>query len=207
MYHSQLVREIGNQVFVVLFGGRGDTRYAPTPRLDIRQDMRTFEFRNDSLIALSPAIGPFIDIMAGHTQTPLTIGSIGTPDKYLITGMRFGTELEPTSIWMDFGGPFGIDLVPGNTMNTPRIRHASTLVDDGIVALFGGRGADPEILMNRGEIYVEESGTYFNLPFTLTPRFGLTATQMPDGRILLLGGFDEFGTSMSTAEFVSLGVR
>ena len=207
MYHSAVIREVQDRVFVVVFGGRGDTRYTPSPLVDIRQDMRTFQLLNDSLFALSPAIGPFIDLMAGHTQTALSLGDVGSSSRFIISGMRFGTTLEAASIWMDFDGPFGIDLLPGNTMLTPRIRHASLLIDDGIVAHFGGRGAEPSTIFDRGEIYVEEIDQYFYLPFTMTPRYGLTASNLPDGRILVLGGFDEFGTAMSTAEFVSLSVR
>ncbi len=206
-YHSAILRVVQDRTFVVVFGGRGDTRYSPNPVLGIRQDMRTFQLRNDSLFALSPSIGPFIDLMAGHTQTPLTQEEPGTAHTFLISGMRFGTSLEAASIWIDFEGAFGIDIVPGNSMLTPRIRHASILLEDGFIAHFGGRGSDPETVFDRGELYVEAIDQYFYLPFTLAPRYGLRANRLPDGRILVLGGFDEFGTATSTAEFISLDVQ
>lgn len=204
MYHSAILREINGQVFIVLFGGRGDIRYTPSPLIDIRQDMRTFQFRNDSLIALSPAVGPFIESMAGHTQTALVPGEGG---RFLISGMIFGSSLEGASFRMDFDGPFGIDLIPGNTMNTPRIRHAAVTLAPGIVALFGGREADPQSVLGQGELYVEEVDTYFSLPFALTPRFGLTATALPDDRIMVLGGFGSDASALTTAEFVSLDIN
>jgi len=211
MYHSSVMRLVGDDVFLVLFGGRGDTRYTPSPLLDIRRDLRTFQFRNDTLFALSPAVGPFIETMAGHTQTPLSPAANGASTRFLISGMTFGDTLVPASLVMDFAGLGGIDLQPTPQMQKARIRHAAVTLAPGIVGLFNGRGEDISDVYAGGELFVEAANAYFSFPDELaaqmTPSFGHTATMMPDGRVLIAGGFDEFGASLPTKEFISLEVQ
>jgi len=207
MYHSAILRPVGSDVFVVLLGGRGDTRYTPSPLLDIRQDLRTFQLRNDTLFALSPAVGPFVEFMAGHTQTALS----PTSDRYLISGMSFGETLAATSLVMDYSGVGGIEIIKTTVSNTPKLRHASVRLAPGVVGLFNGRGEDIGDVYSGGELFVEEANSYFSFPADLaaqmTPSFGHTATLMPDGRVLIAGGFDAAGLSLSTMEFVSLEIQ
>ncbi len=211
MYHSSVMRIVGDDLFFVLFGGRGDTRYTPSPLLDIRRDMRTFQLRNDTLFALSPAVGPFIETMAGHTQTPLSPAATGESDRFLISGMTFGDTLDPASLVMDFAGLGGIDIQSTPQMQKARIRHAAVTLAPGVVALFNGRGEDIGDVYSGGELFVEVANAYFSFPDDLaaqmTPSFGHTATLMPDGRVLIAGGFDAFGASLRTMEFVSLEVQ
>ena len=207
MYHSAILRRVNGKTYVVLLGGRGDTRYFPLPQLGIREDLRTFELRNDSLIALSPAVGPFIEPVAGHTQTALTMGTSGSADRYLVTGLKFGTITEPISFIMDYGSPFGIEITKTANMNKPRIRHAAVTLAPGIVVLFGGRGEVSDDVLSSSEIYVEEADSYFTLPFDIVPRFGLTATRLSDNTILLVGGFDATSNATTAIDFVSLSIQ
>ena len=208
MYHTAVIREVGGQFYLVLLGGRGDIRYTPSPLLGIRKDMRTFLLRNDSLIAVSPTVGPFIEPIAGHIQTSLSAGAPWAASRYLVNGLRFGsTETEPSSFIMDFDSPFGIEITQTRPMQQPRIRHASVTIAPGIVAIFGGRAEDPTVVFGSGELFVEEANKYFTLPFSITPRFGLTATRLNNDSILLFGGFDATSGSLSVADFVSLEVQ
>jgi hypothetical protein len=207
MYHTAMVRERNGLVFLIVLGGRGDTQYYPNPLLGIREDMRTFQLRNDSLVALSPAVGPFIEPLAGHVGIPMSTGPESSASRFLVNGLKFGPVTTPSSFVMDFDGPFGIDITPTRAMHKPRIRHAGVVIAPGIVALFGGRGEDPEDVLGTGEIYVEEANAYFKLPFTIKPRFGLSATLLPDNNILLLGGFDATSNALTDADFVSLEVQ
>lgn len=211
MYHTTVLRNIGGELFVVLLGGRGDTRYTPSPELGIRRDMRTFQFRNDSLIARSPAIGPFIRSVAGHTQVALDAGPLGSSGQYLVTGMDFENEFQGVSMYMDFDAPAGIDLVDWAPMRTPRIRHASVAIAPGYVLHIGGRDPDSEEPIGSGEIHVESAQASFYLPAglqaSLTPSYGGTATLMSDGTVVLLGGFDASGSGLSVVDFVSLAVQ
>ena len=212
MYHTAILREIGGSLFVVVLGGRGDTRYGTSPTLGIRQDMRTFELRNDSLIALSPAIGPFIRHVAGHTQTALSLDGSGQTGEYLVTGLDFEeVDAKGISLLMDFNAPAGIELEEWPPMRIPRIRHASVTIEPGVVAHFGGRRVEEDALPASGEIHVAAAGKSFLFPpglqTALTPAYGLTATRTRDGRIALVGGFDAEGTSLAVVDFVSLDLN
>lgn len=208
MYHTALLRTIAGTPFVVLLGGRGDVQYTPQPLLGIRQDMRTFELRNDSLIARSPAVGPFIRSVAGHTQVPLHPDGAGT---WLVTGMDLEQDFQPVSLTMDFDAPAGIDIQPGAAMQSARIRHASVTLMPGIVVHFGGRSAQDDSIMASGEITVVDAGRSFRFPARLNARlpraYGQTATLMKDGRIALVGGFDAEGEGLDAVHFVSLDLR
>ncbi|MDA0378401.1 MAG: kelch repeat-containing protein [Bacteroidetes bacterium] len=211
MYHTALLRSVGGIPFVVILGGRGDVQYTPSSVLGIRQDMRTFELRNDSLISRSPAVGPFIRSMAGHTQVPLDPGQPGRAARYLVTGVDFDQAYEPVALTMDFQAAAGIDVVDTTPLQVPRIRHASAALMPGIVAHFGGRRVQDDVLVESGEVHVLEAGRSFRFPpglDALLPRaYGQTATLMWDGRIALIGGFDADGEGLDAVDFVSLDLR
>lgn len=211
MYHSAILREVDGQTVLVLLGGRGDTRYTPSPELGIRQDLRTFLLRNDTLFALSPAVGPFIKPVAGHTQTLLSGNPTSGTDRYLVTGLDFEQDNAGTSFIMDYSSAAGIDLPAAAPMNIPRIRHASVQIAPGIVAHFGGRGFFIDDVYSMGEFYVDAAHRHFLFPeelaSSLEPAFGLSASVLPDGRILLIGGFDANGSGLNTVTLMSLSVR
>jgi hypothetical protein len=211
MYHTAVLRVVGGSTFVVLLGGRGDTQYTPAPSLGIRQDMRTFELRHDSLFARSPAVGPFIRSMAGHTQVPLDLRPPGESDVYLVSGVDFDQDFRSLALTMDFDAPAGIDVQKTTQPLIPRIRHASVALGDGIVAHFGGRNVQDDSLVESGEIHVAAAGRSFRFPAALSASlpgaWGLSASRLPDGSILLVGGFDADGTALDAVDFVSLGLR
>jgi len=211
MYHSSIVRTIQGQQFIVLLGGRGDTRYTPESELGIRQDMRTFELRNDSLFALSPAVGPFIRFVAGHTQTALNGNLTDQASAYLVAGIDLDHGSEGVSLMMDFAAPSGIESSDWPPMIVPRIRHASAAVAPGYVAHFGGRSTENDIPLDSGEIHVSAAAKSFLFPpglqASLTASYGGSATRMRDGRIALIGGFDEAGNGLAVVDFVSLTVQ
>ena len=210
MYHTALLRIVGNATYVVLLGGRGDTQYTPAPALGIRQDMRTFEWRNNALVALSPAVGPFIRSVAGHSQQPLDPAPAGLSSEYLVSGMDFENDYAGVSLTMDFDAPAGIDVLDAGPILTPRIRHAAVSPEPGVIVLFGGRPIEGDAPLQSGEIFIHEANRYFRFPAGLeaaiTAAYGHTATLMTDGRILLVGGFDAGGQSLNTVDFVSLGL-
>lgn len=216
-FHTTTIRQGTDGVIVHLFGGRGDINYNP-PRLGTRQDLRTFLFRNDSLIAISPPLGPFLESIAGQTQTPLNDLAPGEDGRFLVTGTYFLEQenevptddisqlTDDISFIMDFTTPLGILTEPTPPLRVPRIRHAATLLRPGYVIVTGGK----QDVQTQGavtpEIYVESLNTFFVFPQNPAPqqRHGQTATRLSDERILLLGGFTRQGTAAVTAQYFNL---
>jgi hypothetical protein len=190
---------------VDLFGGVGDIRYRPVPELGVRGDIRSFLFRNDSLIALNTGAGGYLaDPIAGHTQTSLTSRAGFEPDHYLIHGTYFGeTFFESTSFRVDFADPLGLLPVETGVTLTPRTQHASAPLAPGLIATFGGAQGLSEAAVGTIEIFVDATGRFLTLPIR-SPylfRYRHTATKLADSRILLLGGFDTNGNSLSLVEY------
>jgi WD40 repeat protein len=92
-------------------------------------------------------------------------------------------------------------LSPAMTMNVGRATHTATLLPDGKVLIAGGflEEGTSEIPISSAELYDPETKT-----FTLTgdlnePRDGHTATLLPNGTVLIVGGWNKNGRT-ATAE-------
>lgn len=207
-YHTATLHRQGDDVFVDLYGGRGDIQYGSNPTLGTRRDLRRFIFRNDSLIAVSPAPGPALDFaLWGHTQTELRAFNPSVDKHFLVAGTNYtGGGDEDVSFVMDYTSQTGIAQRTTGTLVHPRTRHASVLLTDGFVGTFGGFRAEPSVPLNDVEIYSEEAGQFFAFPPSniLLRRFGLTATKLPDGRILLVGGYFSAGQGVATTSVVRI---
>ncbi len=93
-------------------------------------------------------------------------------------------------------------FVATGSMTTPREMHTSTLLLDGRVLLTGGYSQEflASTAISPAELYDPVSGTFASAGIMRTPRFGHTATRLPDGRVLIAGGYDTNAYSLSTAE-------
>lgn len=207
MYHSTNVRTVGDRLIIDLIGGRGDIQYAPEPEIGIRRDLRSFEFRNDSLFAIHTAIGPFVDPLAGHSITSLGGDAGEFPDRYLVAGMTFEQELMPAALTIDYASPVGIDIRDASPPEPGRIRHAAAPVGDGLVALMAGRGEDPSNTTNRIDVYSEQADAWFSVHedvlVNFPARYGHTATATGSNRILVMGGFDAEGVALAEPHIVT----
>lgn len=209
-HHTAVLRIENGQVLLDLYGGRGDIRYGDTPRLGIREDVRTFEITADSVIAQnSLASAPRLLSVDGHIEAPLAFGEPGALTRYLVAGTSFGTQVtDSVSFLLNYTTmpriTFDDDLP---TLRLSRTRHAAATVAPGMVAILGGYqpGATPEEIA-RTELYVDEARQYFLFPESpaLQRRFGHTATFFPPNRILLSGGFFSSGSATSFAEYLEL---
>ena len=97
-----------------------------------------------------------------------------------------------------------MSLLP-NTMNSARAYHTATLLPGGRVLLAGGyAGRDPvsgaSTTTNTAELFASASGTFTSLfPNTMSlGRQGHTATQLPNGKVLIVGG--STGDGITTSE-------
>jgi len=94
----------------------------------------------------------------------------------------------------------GIFTSAGN-MNVSRSGHTMTVMNDGRVLIVGGEtctSATACTALNSAEIFDPSSGLFNLSSGTLSnARFGAAASLLPDGRVLIVGGFD--GSNLSAA--------
>ncbi len=203
--HTASARMASSGVIIDLFGGLGDIQYRPTPRFGVRDDIRSFEFRNDSLIALSPGVGPFLgEPISGHTQTLLAETEPFLPGNYLVHGTHFGVQFfESTSFTVDFADPLGLlPMRVGNTLE-PRTNHAAERIFPGLIVTMGGNPSDRTVSLGSVELFLSEQRRFLRLPVAQAglQRSGQSATKISDGRIIILGGFLTGGNSTSLSEY------
>jgi hypothetical protein len=83
---------------------------------------------------------------------------------------------------------------PAGAMNTGRSSHTATLLPDGTVLLCGGAlgwfNPNGYVSDNTAEIYDPATGSFKNVGTMNTGKFWHTATLLPNGTVVLLGGID-----------------
>ena len=92
-------------------------------------------------------------------------------------------------------------LSPALQMNVERAAHTATLLPDGRVLIAGGfrEEGTSEIAISSAEIFDPETNTFTPTSDMNAPRNGHTATLLPNGQVLIAGGWDQSGRT-STAE-------
>ncbi|GMQ81413.1 MAG: hypothetical protein BMS9Abin05_0844 [Rhodothermia bacterium] len=207
MFHTALYRQTGQGPVIDLIGGTGDILYTPEPLLGTRADIRSFLLRNDTLVALSPAVGPFIERLSGHTQIDLGEERLGVANLYLVTGLGGGPPDVPVSIFVDYRSPLGILVDPAPLSIIPRYLHAASRMGFGLVGLFGGRDLRNGTVLLEAELYDHEITTPFKLPQRVGTlfrgRYSHTASIVAPNVIMLAGGFDESGNVVDDTEFLT----
>ncbi|MEE8062283.1 MAG: Ig-like domain-containing protein, partial [Gemmatimonadales bacterium] len=99
------------------------------------------------------------------------------------------------------------------TLEIPRSGHTATLLLDGRVLLLGGVDASTLVLAEGeqfaptaepGLLYDPRTGVFTLLPHALVvPRHQHTATLLPSGQVLVVGGYNEHGKALKSAELVN----
>ncbi|HJS19383.1 MAG TPA: kelch repeat-containing protein [Anaerolineales bacterium] len=92
-------------------------------------------------------------------------------------------------------------LSPVLKMNVPRAAHTATLLPDGRVLIAGGfrEEVTSEVAIADAELFDPTTKTFVPTGSMNEPRDGHTATLLPNGQVLIVGGWNQSGRS-STAE-------
>ena len=125
-----------------------------------------------------------------HTATLLTNGQVLVAGGYDGNGAIASAELfnQATGSWS-----------PTGNLNTPRYFHTATLLTSGQVLVAGGFGNDSGGDLASAELFNQATGSWtptgsLNTP----PRDSHTATLLPNGQVLVAGGFN--GIALASAE-------
>lgn len=212
--HTASLRTTSEGLLVDLIGGWGDIQYRPSPDFGVRQDLRSFVIRGDSLTARHPAPGPYLERLAGHAQAEMDRRVPGLGGKILVSGWTAdGQSLENHALLLDTAHPAGIDVRSIAPPREPRNDHAAVRDAEGLIWLLGGRipsAQDPREPAGRvargGSVYVPSFARFLILSYEVTDswvfRVRPAATLLPDGRILLAGGWSDRGTAQPSFEYL-----
>jgi hypothetical protein len=155
--------------------------------------------------------GDLQDARGFHTATLLTDG------KVLMAGGATRAKGDPLcdegKTSAELYDPNSGSFTKTGSLSTERYAHTATLLQNGDVLLAGGfgSGSDCEDLgepsQSSVEIYNSATGTFQTAGNMTTGRAGHTATLLPNGKVLFVGGGDQggstlpfYGTASATAE-------
>jgi hypothetical protein len=149
---------------------------------------------------LFASTGPMADARFGHTATLLTSGP-NSGDVLIVGGEDYAdTELQEAELYSYQSASFGAS---SGKPNYPRSMHTATQLHDGTILVAGGYtgciGCGTSNLAP-AEIYNPVQQVFTTVGSLNTPRYAHTATLLPNGDVLIVGGINNNGTITNTAE-------
>ncbi len=134
----------------------------------------------------------------GHTATRLNNGTV-----LVAGGMTLGNVVTDSSEL--YNPSTGVWTPTTGTLDPARMDHTATLLQDGTVLVVGGQDGNGNTFLyyDNNRIYNPSTGNWWTPEAMLiTPRFLHTATLLPDGTVLVVGGAhtDSGVVALSTCE-------
>ena len=138
-------------------------------------------------------VGSLNEARARHTATVLADGRV-----LIAGGGSTGTQgLATVEVYVPEAGDFD----PLGRLKVPRVDHAATLLDDGRVLITGGYGKGKKSRSPAtAEVFDPTTGTSQLVGKLRQPRSGHAATLLEDGRVAVVGGYDERGKARRAIE-------
>lgn len=134
---------------------------------------------------------------ARHTSTRLSSGDV------LVVG---GIDATDAGLGALRYSATGATWSPAGTMERGRFAHTASLLPSGDVLVVGGASAVAvPAALSSVERYSPASGNWSTQAQLLTPRRNHTATVLPDGRVVVVGGQSGSGTLLSSTEIYDPG--
>jgi WD40 repeat protein len=141
-------------------------------------------------------------LLAGCASTPASLPVASkTVEANTLTQDANASPTQAIPSATEPANPYLNCLSPALKMNTGRAAHTATLLSDGKVLIAGGfrEEGTSEVPIASAEIYDPETNTFSATGDMNEPRDGHTATLLPDGQVLITGGWNQSGRT-STAE-------
>jgi N-acetylneuraminic acid mutarotase len=128
-----------------------------------------------------------------HTATLLPNG------KVLITGgLKDGTSISAAELYDPATGSW---TSAGSFSISPRVTHTATLLSNGKVLVSGGWDSNGGAgYLQSAELYDYQTGTWSATGSMSVRRAAHTATLLPNGKVLVAGGYGGDGNNLSSAE-------
>lgn len=225
-YHQTLLRRSSDgDVYVAVIGGEGAPSGASSRVYGERDDVRFFQVTDAELVATTGASSGYGrsigERVSGFSATPLTAAAeAGGNGRAIVTAaLRQNTSTPNVAETLPLG--FALDLsevtaTPDEAAAPLRARHrhaAARLADSLVLVAAGARdafsGTVPAAndLVGGAEVYAAGADRYFALPLGALFRYGHTATALPGGRIVVIGGMGGEGTALPSAILVATSLR
>ena len=200
-FHTAVLLPDGN---VMVAGGFKDGDYLNSAEIYITTAHRWIPLRS------------MLSKRAQHTMTLLHTGEVMVAGGVNVLGVLGDRSDDPEICGVEIYDPVtGLwdsgPNCPAITMNSKRHSHTATMLRDGRVLVAGGNDGYGEVA--KAEIF--DPAAYTGAPVVLQrtgdapyppgddmliPRINHTAKLMPNGKVLLVGGFDKFGRPIEYAE-------
>lgn len=145
-------------------------------------------------------IGPLLRTRGRHTATLL--GGLGSAAALIAGGTDGTTFVDTLELYTPSAG-----FQPAGALLIPRADHTATLLENGLVLIAGGVGAQGAVA--QAELVDPLQRTSHPSGTLRTPRSGHAATLLPSGRVLITGGTGADGQPLDSVEVFdpSLGAQ